>query len=90
MNKLLISLILFSLSFTITNARSSIADSELPYISYLVTRQSATETPYENAYWNNYEDGIYVDIISGVPLFSSRDKYDSDTGWPTFSRTINS
>ena len=89
MQKILISLAIFSLSFGTLHARSVVPDSDLPYISYLVTRLSATETPYDNAYWDNHDAGIYVDIISGVPLFSSRDKYDSNTGWPTFARTIN-
>ncbi len=66
---------------------SSIYD--LSPISYSVTQLGSTETPYDNLYWDNHEDGIYVDIIDGTPLFSSRDKYDSGTGWPTFSRWLN-
>jgi peptide-methionine (R)-S-oxide reductase len=55
---------------------------------YAVTQQDATERPYHNAYWNNHEAGIYVDVVSGEPLFSSLDKYDSGTGWPSFTRPL--
>ncbi|HEU4629949.1 MAG TPA: peptide-methionine (R)-S-oxide reductase MsrB, partial [Gemmatimonadaceae bacterium] len=57
-------------------------------LQYAVTQQDATETPYRNAFWNDHRDGLYVDIVSGEPLFSSRDKYDSHTGWPSFTRPI--
>jgi peptide methionine sulfoxide reductase msrA/msrB len=55
---------------------------------YAVTQEDATERPFHNEYWNNHEDGIYVDVVSGEPLFSSRDKYDSGTGWPSFTRPL--
>ena len=55
---------------------------------YAVTQQDATERPYHNAYWDNHEAGIYVDVVSGAPLFSSLDKYDSRTGWPSFTRPL--
>lgn len=68
------------------------ADSEikrkLTPLQYSVTQQAATETPFRNEYWNNYEPGIYVDVVSGEPLFSSLDKYDSGTGWPSFTRPL--
>jgi methionine-R-sulfoxide reductase len=55
---------------------------------YAVTQQDATERPFHNAYWDNHEEGIYVDVVSGEPLFSSLDKYDSGTGWPSFTRPL--
>ncbi len=55
---------------------------------YHVTQESGTERPFGNEYWDNKEEGIYVDVVSGEPLFSSLDKYDSGTGWPSFSRSI--
>jgi peptide methionine sulfoxide reductase msrA/msrB len=57
--------------------------------SYAVTQESATERPFYNKYWDNYEPGIYVDIVTGEPLFSSVDKFDSGTGWPSFTRVID-
>ena len=55
---------------------------------YAVTQHAATETPFHNAFWNNHEAGIYVDIVSGEPLFSSTDKFDSGTGWPSFTKPL--
>lgn len=57
---------------------------------YYVTQGDGTERPYNNAYWDNKEPGIYVDIVSGEPLFSSLDKYDSHTGWPSFTQPLES
>jgi peptide-methionine (R)-S-oxide reductase len=55
---------------------------------YKVTQEAGTEPPFQNAYWNNKKPGIYVDVVSGEPLFSSVDKFDSGTGWPSFTRPI--
>jgi methionine-R-sulfoxide reductase len=69
------------------------ADAELKKkltpLQYAVTQHAATETPFRNIYWDNHEPGIYVDIVSGEPLFSSLDKYDSGTGWPSFTRPLD-
>jgi len=61
---------------------------KLTLLQYAVTQGAATETPFHNTYWDNHEAGIYVDIVSGEPLFSSLDKYDSGTGWPSFTRPL--
>ena len=58
-------------------------------LQYDVTQNDATEHPFQNEYWDNKHAGIYVDIVSGEPLFSSTDKYKSGTGWPSFTRPIN-
>ena len=57
-------------------------------MQYEVTQENGTEPAYDNAYWDNKKEGIYVDIVSGEPLFSSLDKYDSGTGWPSFSKPL--
>jgi methionine-R-sulfoxide reductase len=57
---------------------------------YEVTQHEGTERPFSNEYWNNKKAGIYVDIVSGEPLFSSLDKYDSGTGWPSFTQPLES
>lgn len=61
---------------------------KLTPIQYSVTKENATEPPFQNEYWDNYEDGIYVDIISGEPLFSSLDKFDAGCGWPSFDKPL--
>ena len=58
-------------------------------IQYHVTVENGTEPPFKNDYWDNHEDGIYVNVVSGEPLFSSKDKFDSGTGWPSFTRPIH-
>lgn len=62
---------------------------ELTDIQYKVTQKNATEPSFNNPYWDNHEEGIYVDVISGEPLFSSTHKFDSGTGWPSFTRPID-
>jgi len=57
-------------------------------LQYQVTQENGTEPAFNNEYWDNKEDGIYVDIVSGEPLFSSRDKFESGTGWPSFTRPL--
>lgn len=61
---------------------------KLTPMQYYVTQENGTEPPFQNEYDAHFEDGIYVDIISGKPLFSSRDKYDAGCGWPAFTRPI--
>lgn len=61
---------------------------KLTPLQYSVTQREHTETPFRNIYWDNHEPGIYVDVVSGEPLFSSIDKYDSGTGWPSFTRPL--
>src|SRR5262245_60359081 len=56
---------------------------------YEVTQHEGTEPPFRNEFWDNHEPGIYVDVVSGEPLFSSTDKFDSGTGWPSFTRPID-
>ena len=68
--------------------KTSTAIDQLTPEQFAVTQESATEPPFRNEFWNNHDDGIYVDIVSGEPLFSSTDKFDSGSGWPSFTRPI--
>lgn len=61
---------------------------KLTLIQYEVTQKGNTEPPFQNEYWNHKEEGIYVDVVSGEPLFSSQDKFDSGTGWPSFIQPL--
>jgi methionine-R-sulfoxide reductase len=61
---------------------------KLTPLQYNVTQKDSTEPPFQNEYWNNKEPGIYVDVVSGEPLFSSLDKFDSGTGWPSFTQPL--
>jgi methionine-R-sulfoxide reductase len=56
---------------------------------YKVTQEEGTEPPFRNEFWDEHREGLYVDVVSGEPLFSSRDKFDSGTGWPSFSRPVD-
>lgn len=62
---------------------------KLTDLQYKVTQEEGTEPPFKNEYWDNEEEGIYVDVVSGEPLFSSLDKFDSGTGWPSFTKPID-
>jgi peptide-methionine (R)-S-oxide reductase len=63
-------------------------ENKLTEEQFQVTQENGTERPFSNAYWDNKKEGIYVDVVSGEPLFSSLDKYDSGTGWPSFTRPL--
>ena len=62
---------------------------ELSPLQYQVTQKDATEAPFHNEFWDNHQAGIYVDVVSGEPLFSSLDKFDSGTGWPSFTQPLD-
>ena len=78
--------------FKVSESYSKPSDSELKQklspIQYKVTQHEGTESPFKNEYWNNHEAGIYVDVVSGEPLFSSADKFESGTGWPSFTQPL--
>src|SRR5512135_119539 len=75
---------------TYTKPSDTELQQRLSPLQYEVTQHEGTERPFANEYWNNHQEGIYVDVISGEPLFSSRDKYDSGTGWPSFTQPLES
>jgi peptide-methionine (R)-S-oxide reductase len=75
-------------NFMPTYLKSPEAVSRLSPEQYRVTQESATERPFGNEYWNHKEPGLYVDIVSGEPLFTSLDKFDSGCGWPSFTRPV--
>jgi len=88
---------LLALTINVTEAKDmkdwvKPADAELrkmlTELQYKVTQKEDTERPFKNEYWDNKEPGIYVDVVSGEPLFSSLDKFDSGTGWPSFTRPL--
>ncbi len=72
---------------TTKNPKENIKE-KLTDIQYRVTQEEGTEAPFRNEYWDNKEEGIYVDIVDGSPLFASLDKFDSGTGWPSFTRVM--
>ena len=87
-----IALCLFSISGLLLYSQLKEKDplkDKLTKLQYDVTQNCSTEPPFQNEYWDNKDDGIYVDIISGKPLFCSIHKYDSGTGWPSFYDIIN-
>ena len=73
---------------TFVKPSEEVLRAELTDVQYRVTQQDATERPFDNPYWDNKADGIYVDIVSGEPLYSSQDKYVSGTGWPSFTKPL--
>jgi peptide methionine sulfoxide reductase msrA/msrB len=71
-----------------TKPKDSELKKKLTSLQYDVTQKSGTERPFHNAYWNEHDEGLYVDIVSGEPLFSSLDKFESGTGWPSFTKPL--
>lgn len=74
---------------TYTKPSAEVLRAKLSPLAFEVTQNAATEPPFRNAYWDNHAPGIYVDVVSGEPLFSSHDKFESGTGWPSFTRPLD-
>ena len=75
---------------TTTYRKDPAAVAKLSKRQFAVTQEDAPEPPFRNEFWDNHDDGIYVDVVSGEPLFSSTDKFESGSGWPSFTRPIES
>lgn len=75
-------------SKTFTKPTAGTLKTQLSALQYQVTQEAGTEKPFNNPYWDNKAAGLYVDVVSGEPLFSSLDKYDSGTGWPSFTKPV--
>ena len=94
MKNLILAILLFSISTHAWDAKSfkkpkpEQLKKELSALQFQVSQKEGTEPPFENEYWENHKDGIYVDVVSGEPLFSSKDKFDSGTGWPSFTKPL--
>ena len=86
---LLIILIYIQLIYGVDTHLMSFDKKKLTKIQFDVTQNCGTEKPFDNEYWNNKEEGLYIDLISGEPLFCSAHKYDSGSGWPSFYELIN-
>jgi methionine-R-sulfoxide reductase len=71
-----------------TKPSDDVLAKKLTELQYRVTQKDGTEPPFQNEYWDNKKQGIYVDIVSGEPLFSSKDKFESGTGWPSFTKPL--
>lgn len=88
---LLLGMFFFSISakdYTVHKSKMDLKK-KLTTLEYNVTQQGATERAFHNQYWNNHRQGIYVDVVSGEPLYSSTEKFQSGTGWPSFSKPID-
>jgi methionine-R-sulfoxide reductase len=73
---------------TYTKPSAAVIKERLSPLEYDVTQNEGTEPPFQNTFWNNHEPGLYVDVVTGEPLFSSLDKYESGTGWPSFTKPV--
>lgn len=87
--KLIITFLLILSAFFGDKSMGSELKKILTPLQYYVTQEGGTEHPFQNEYWDNHREGIYVDVLSGEALFSSQDKFDSGTGWPSFTKTLN-